>query len=47
VTTWDGDGRFMVAHRKVGIGRTLIAIAIFAVLIAAAFAAVALDSSPK
>jgi len=47
VTTWDGDGRFMVAHRKVGIGRTLIAIAIFVVLIAAAFAAVALDSSPK
>jgi len=47
VTTWDGDGRFMVAHRKVGIGRTLIAIAIFVVLIAAAFVAVALDSSPK
>jgi len=51
VTTWDRDGRFMVTHRKVGIVRTLIAIGIFAVIIAAAFAAVvdrqALDSSPK
>jgi len=51
VTTWDRDGRFTVNHRRVGIVRTLIAIAIFAVIIAAAFAAVidqqALDSSPK
>jgi uncharacterized RDD family membrane protein YckC len=51
VTTWDRDGRFKVTHRKVGIVRTLIAIAIFAGIIAAAFAAVvdkqALDSSPK
>jgi len=51
VTTWDRDGRFMVTHRKVGIVRTLIAIAIYAVIIAAAFAAVmdrrALDSPPK
>jgi uncharacterized RDD family membrane protein YckC len=51
VTTWDRDGRFKVTHRKVGIVRTLIAIAIFAVLIAAAFAAIidrqALDSAPK
>ena len=47
VTTWDGDGRFMVAHGKVGIVRTLIVIAIFAVLIAAAFAQVALERSPK
>jgi uncharacterized RDD family membrane protein YckC len=51
VTTWDRDGRFMVTHRKVGIVRTLVAIAIFAVIIAAAVAAVtdrqAPDSSPK
>jgi uncharacterized RDD family membrane protein YckC len=51
VTPWDRDGRFNVTHRKVGIVRTLIAIGIFAVLIAAAFAAVidqqALDSAPK
>ena len=51
VTAWDRDGRFMVTHRKVGIVRTLIAIGIFAVIIAAAFAAVAdrqaPDSSPK
>jgi uncharacterized RDD family membrane protein YckC len=51
VTTWDRDGRFMVTHRKVGIVRTLVAIGIFAVIIAAAFAAIvdqqALDSSPK
>jgi len=47
VTTWDRDGRFMVTHRKVGIVRTLIVIAIFAVLIAAAFAQVALERSPK
>jgi hypothetical protein len=51
VTTWDRDGRFMVTHRKVGIVRTLIAIAIFAVLIAAAIAAFkdrqALGSAPK
>ncbi|HMB28381.1 MAG TPA: RDD family protein [Blastocatellia bacterium] len=51
VTTWDRDGRFQVTHRKVGIVRTLIAIAIYAVIIAAAFAAVmdrqALDGAPK
>jgi len=51
VTTWDRDGRFMVTHRKIGIVRTLIAIGIFAVIIAAAFAAIidqrALDSAPK
>ena len=47
VTTWDRDGRFEVTHSKVGIVRTLIAIGVFAVIIAAAFAAVALDSSPK
>src|SRR5262245_61156664 len=50
-TTWDRDGRFKVTHRKVGVVRTLIAISIFAVLIAAVFAAVterqALDSAPK
>src|SRR5215510_8516738 len=40
VTTWDRDGRFNVTHRKVGIVRTLIAIGIFAVIIAAAFAGV-------
>jgi uncharacterized RDD family membrane protein YckC len=51
VTAWDRDGRFMVTHRQVGIVRTLIAIGIIAVIIAAAFAAVtdrqALGSSPK
>jgi uncharacterized RDD family membrane protein YckC len=51
VTAWDRDGRFKVTHRKVGIVRTLVAIAIFAVIIAAAIAAVtdrqALGSSPK
>src|SRR5215475_14923420 len=40
VTTWDRDGRFKVTHGEVGIVRTLIAIGIFAVIIAAAFAAV-------
>src|SRR5262245_9462579 len=40
VTTWDRGGRFKVTHRKVGIVRTLIAIGIFAVIIAAAFAGV-------
>jgi hypothetical protein len=29
VTKWDRDGRFKVTHRKVGITRTLITIAIF------------------
>jgi uncharacterized RDD family membrane protein YckC len=51
VTTWDRDGRFKVTHRQVGIVRTLIAIGIFAVIIAAAIAVVtdrqALDISPK
>jgi len=39
VTTWDRDGRFKVTHRKVGIMRTLITVAIFASLIALIFAA--------
>jgi uncharacterized RDD family membrane protein YckC len=51
VTAWDRDGHFMVTHRKVGMVRTLIAIGIFVVIMAAAFAGVidqrALDSSPK
>src|SRR5262245_48291433 len=51
VTTWDRGGRFKVTHRKVGIVRTLIVIAIFAGIMAAAYAAVvdqqSLDSSPK
>jgi uncharacterized RDD family membrane protein YckC len=37
VTTWDRDGRFKVTHRKVGIVRTLTAIAIVAGLIAFIF----------
>jgi uncharacterized RDD family membrane protein YckC len=39
VTTWDRDGRFKVTHRKVGIKRTLIAVAIFAGLMALIFVA--------
>jgi hypothetical protein len=34
VTKWDRDGQFKVTHRKVGIARTLITIAIFAGFIA-------------
>jgi len=51
VTMWDRDGRFKVTHRKVGIMRTLIAVAIFVGLVALVYFAVtdqlALDSEPK
>jgi uncharacterized RDD family membrane protein YckC len=51
VTTWDRDGHFNVTHRKVGIMRTLIAVAIFASLIALFIIAVTnrqtLDGTPK
>jgi uncharacterized RDD family membrane protein YckC len=39
VTNWDRAGRFQVTHRKVGMVRTLIVIAIFAGLLAFALAA--------
>lgn len=39
VTNWDRAGRFQVTHRRVGMMRTLIVIAIFAGLLAFAFAA--------
>jgi uncharacterized RDD family membrane protein YckC len=51
VTSWDQAGRFKVTHRKVGIIRALIAVAIFASFIALAFAAIAgeriLDDTTK
>jgi uncharacterized RDD family membrane protein YckC len=47
VTNWDRAGRFQVTHRKVGIIRTLIAIAIFAGLIAFALAEFAILKMPE
>jgi uncharacterized RDD family membrane protein YckC len=47
VTNWDQAGRFQVTHRNVGMIRTLIAIAIFAVLIAVALAEFAIPNMPE
>jgi uncharacterized RDD family membrane protein YckC len=50
-TNWDRDGRFKVTHRKVGMVRTLIVIAIFAGFIAVFVAAMTipqlLDNAPE